>query len=290
MTLHSPLFALQANRYDSRTTTFSPEGAACGAGRATDHAERNATHTPVHCPLPRTGHLYQVEYAITAIQNAAAAVGILTEQGIVIAGQKKTGSKLLAPPKTSEKLYKLDTHVAAAVAGLTSDADILVDYARLTAQRYRYRYDEPMPVEQLVKTLCNQKHSYTQFGGLRPFGVSFLFAGWDQYLGFQLYQSNPSGNYSGWKATAIGANSTSSQSTLKTDYKADMTLAEAQGLAVKVLTKAMDTTAPSSEQVEVSTVFLHEGQVVQKVLSAEETDVLIKEATEAAAEEGEEAK
>ncbi|CAE7656771.1 PAC1 [Symbiodinium sp. KB8] len=250
-----------ANRYDSRTTTFSPEG-----------------------------HLYQVEYAITAIQNAAAAVGILTEQGIVIAGQKKTGSKLLAPPKTSEKLYKLDTHVAAAVAGLTSDADILVDYARLTAQRYRYRYDEPMPVEQLVKTLCNQKHSYTQFGGLRPFGVSFLFAGWDQYLGFQLYQSNPSGNYSGWKATAIGANSTSSQSTLKTDYKADMTLAEAQGLAVKVLTKAMDTTAPSSEQVEVSTVFLHEGQVVQKVLSAEETDVLIKEATEAAAEEGEEAK
>jgi hypothetical protein len=46
---------------------------------------------------------------------------------------------------------------------------------------------------------------YTQFGGLRPFGVSFLFAGWDAVHGFQLYQSDPSGNYGGWKATSIGA-------------------------------------------------------------------------------------
>lgn len=42
--------------------------------------------------------------------------------------------------------------------------------------------------------------------GLRPFGVSFLFAGWDRHHGFQLYHSDPSGNYAGWKATAIGNN------------------------------------------------------------------------------------
>lgn len=230
--------------------------------------------------------MYQVEYAITAIQNAAAAVGILTKDGIVIAGEKKTGSKLLAPSKGSEKLYKLDTHVAAAVAGLTSDADILIDFARLTAQRHRFRYDEDMPVEQLVKTVCNQKHSYTQYGGLRPYGVAFLFAGWDQYLGFQLYQSDPSGNYSGWKATAIGANSNSSQSSLKTDYKDDLTLQEAQELAVKVLTKAMDTTAPSAEQVEVSVVFKNDTGVVQKVLKKEETNALLETASKAQAESG----
>jgi 20S proteasome subunit alpha 3 len=54
-----------------------------------------------------------------------------------------------------------------------------------------------------------------QFGGLRPFGVSFLFAGWDQHFGFQLYQSDPSGNYGGWKATSIGSNSQAAQSILK---------------------------------------------------------------------------
>jgi 20S proteasome subunit alpha 3 len=61
-----------------------------------------------------------------------------------------------------------------------------------------------MPVEQIVRHVCNYKQAYTQYGGLRPFGVAFLFAGWDKYFGFQLYQTDPSGNYSGWKATVIG--------------------------------------------------------------------------------------
>merc|ERR1712194_589916 len=69
--------------------------------------------------------------------------------------------------------------------------------------------------------VCDLKQGYTQFGGLRPFGVSFLFAGWDEHFGFQLYQSDPSGNYGGWKAKAIGANNQAAQSILKTDYKSD---------------------------------------------------------------------
>lgn len=43
--------------------------------------------------------------------------------------------------------------------------------------------------------------------GKRPFGVSLLYVGWDKHYGFQLYQSDPSGNYGGWKATCIGNNS-----------------------------------------------------------------------------------
>lgn len=74
----------------------------------------------------------------------------------------------------------------------------------LLPYRYLYKYQEPMPVEQVVKAVCNYKQAYTQYGGLRPFGVAFLFAGWDKNFGFQLYQTDPSGNYSGWKATVIG--------------------------------------------------------------------------------------
>lgn len=69
---------------------------------------------------------------------------------------------------------------------------------------YLYTYQEQMPVEQVVKSICNYKQAYTQYGGLRPFGTAFLFAGWDKNFGFQLYQTDPSGNYSGWKATVIG--------------------------------------------------------------------------------------
>jgi 20S proteasome subunit alpha 3 len=92
----------------------------------------------------------------------------------------------------------------------------------LSAQRYQYTYQEPQPIEQLVLGICNYKQAYTQYGGKclttvrtqfdrsntgqRPFGVSFLYAGWDKHFGFQLYQSDPSGNYGGWKAQAVGAN------------------------------------------------------------------------------------
>jgi 20S proteasome subunit alpha 3 len=135
-----------------------------------------------------------------------------------------------------------------AVAGMTADANILINFARQAAQRYLLTYNEDIPCEQLVRRLCDLKQSYTQHGGLRPFGVSFIYAGWDPQRQFQLYQSNPSGNYGGWKATSVGANNASAQSLLKQDYKEDCDLKEACGMAVKVLSKTMDSTKLSSEK------------------------------------------
>ena len=158
-----------ARRYDSRTTTFSPEG-----------------------------RLYQVEYAVEAINHAGAAIGIKTEKGVILATEKRVLSKLLESTVT-EKLHRIDAHIVAASAGVNADAEILINSARLISQRYKYKYGQPAPVELLVQQIADQKQGYTQFGGLRPYGVSFIFAGWDHNLGFQLYQSDPSGNYVGWK-------------------------------------------------------------------------------------------
>lgn len=135
-----------------------------------------------------------------------------------------------------------------AVAGMTADANILINYARQAAQRHLLTYNEDIPCEQLVRRLSDLKQGYTQRGGLRPFGVSFIYAGYDPQRQFQLYQSNPSGNYGGWKATSMGANTASAQSLLKQDYNEECDLKEACGLAVKVLSKTMDSTKLSSEK------------------------------------------
>lgn len=262
-----------ARRYDSRTTTFSPEG-----------------------------RLYQVEYALEAINNASSTIGILAKNGVVIAADKMVSSKLLDQGRSREKLYKVDSHVICAVAGLTADANILIHHARLIAQRYTYTYNEPQPVEQLIINICDTKQGYTQFGGLRPFGVSFLFGGWDRNHGYQLYHTDPSGNYSGWKATAIGINNQSAQAILKQDWKEDMTVEDALALAAKVLTKTMDTPNPSSEKLEFALLTRkpreqdvygkqmdddmevegekkhEELEVVQRVLSSDEVEKLLKTA------------
>ena len=112
-----------------------------------------------------------------AINNAASAIGILTPHGVVLACEKRVTSKLLVKTELSDKIYKIDDHVICAVAGLTSDANILLGHARSASLGYTYRFQEPQPVEQLIKRVCDTKQGYTQYGGLRPFGVSFLYAG-----------------------------------------------------------------------------------------------------------------
>lgn len=154
------------------------------------------------------------------------------------------------------------SNILVGLAGIPSDANSLVNFARNSAQRHLFTYDEDIPVEMLVQRLCDMKQGYTQFGGasadilrvrqltpgLRPFGVSLLYVGWDPLYGFQLYQSDPSGNYSGWKATCIGANHSSASSLLKQDYKDDITLEEAKALCLKTMAKTMDSTKLSSEK------------------------------------------
>lgn len=188
-----------------------------------------------------------------AINKAGTSVGILSSaEGIVLASEKKVLSKLLdLSTNGEEKTYRVSDAITVSVAGITSDANILIDFLRGYAQDYAVKFGEPVPVETLVKRICDRKQSYTQYGGLRPFGASFLYAGWDRYLGFQLYQSDPSGNYNAWKATAIGANSRNAMSTLKAEYKDDITLDEALLLALKILTKSMDTSKVSAEKVEI---------------------------------------
>ncbi|CAG8726498.1 2086_t:CDS:2, partial [Acaulospora morrowiae] len=162
--------------------------------------------------------------------------------------------------------------------GITADANILISYARQAAQQYLLTYNEDIPVEQLVQRLCDLKQGYTQYGGLRPFGVSFIYAGYDSHYGLQLYHSDPSGNYGGWKATCIGANNATAQSLLKQDYKDDITLKEAKEMVAKVLSKTMDSTTLSSEKLEFATISLNEeGKVVYHLYKPDEIDALLKE-------------
>ncbi|CAL9117521.1 unnamed protein product [Musa textilis] len=119
-----------------------------------------------------------------------------------------------------------------------------------------------MPVEQLVQSLCDTKQGYTQFGGLDLLVSPFF--------GFQLYMSDPSGNYGGWKAAAIGANNQAAQSMLKQDYKDEITREEGVQLALKVLSKTMDSTSLTSEKLELAEIFLEPtGEVKYQVCKLE---------------------
>lgn len=245
-----------SSRYDSRTTMFSPEG-----------------------------RLYQVEYAVEAIAQAGSALGIVTSEGIVFASERRVSNPLLdtehsqLKDQSGDKVVKIDDHIAFAVAGITSDANLLVERARLWALSHRFTFQEPMPAEKLVQYLCDLKQMYTQSGGQRPFGVSFLVAAWDRQNGLQLYQTDPSGNYNAWRAYAIGQNDGAAQNQLKSEWKEGMSLHEGLLLALKVLSKTMDSANLTPEKLEFAVLRKDKGAATKfHILTSDDMKPLLAEA------------
>jgi len=226
---------LTRSEYDRGVNTFSPEG-----------------------------RLFQVEYAIEAIKLGSTAVGLQTKEGCVLAVEKRLTSSLLDPASV-EKIAEIDSHLGAAMSGLVADARTLVDHARVEAQNHSFTYDEKIGVEALTQAVCDLALSFgegrdgnSEKRMSRPFGVALLLAGVDDMNGPQLFFSDPSGTFVRYKAKAIGAGSEGAQSTFNESYSENLTLEEAEELALRTLKEVMEEKI-SVENVEMARVTMEKG-------------------------------
>ena len=96
-----------------------------------------------------------------------------------------------------------------------------------------------MPVSQMVRETATVMQEFTQSGGVRPFGVSLLVAGYDAH-GPQLYQVDPSGSYFAWKASAIGKNMINAKTFLEKRYSEEMELEDAIHTALLTLKEGFE--------------------------------------------------
>ncbi|MCK4701735.1 proteasome subunit alpha, partial [Candidatus Bathyarchaeota archaeon] len=139
---------------------------------------------------------------------------------------------------------QLDDHVASAIAGLSSDARVLIDQARVYCQSNKLLYDEPVDIEVLARRLGDLAQVYTQHAGVRPFGVSMIIAGYDA-TGSRVLTTDPSGAYRGFKATAVGRKNEEANRLLEEKYRNDVSLDEAVKLAIEAVNVASDTPVTS---------------------------------------------
>ncbi|MBI2445021.1 archaeal proteasome endopeptidase complex subunit alpha [Candidatus Micrarchaeota archaeon] len=183
------------------------------------------------------GRLFQVEYAREAVKTGSTSIGIVCSDGIVLLAHKRVSSPLLIGGST-EKIFTIDSHIAASSSGLVADARKLVDYARVEAQKHRLTFDEEIPIELLAKHVGDHIQFYTQYGGARPYGVSFLIAGVDG--GMRLFETDPSGALFEYKATAIGSGKKAVEELLEKEYKDGMNLDDGIKLGIKALKKVVE--------------------------------------------------
>ena len=184
------------------------------------------------------GRLYQVEYAREAVKRGTASIGVRTPEGVALVADRSVRSSLIEP-ESIEKLHKIDNHVGVASAGHVADARKLVDFARERSQVEQLRYDQSIGVETLAKEITDTIQEHTQTGGARPFGVSLLIGGTENGEP-RLYEADPSGVATEWKAVAVGGDRDVIQDFLEERYSEDLTLEDGVGLALEALAEASD--------------------------------------------------
>ncbi len=175
------------------------------------------------------GRIYQVEYAIETVKRGTLAIGIKTQNGVLVAVEEK--ARALQTSNITQKIFQVDRHIGVAAAGYIPDARIQVDRARLFAQSNKMAYDESVEVETVSKHLADQCHQFTQYSGVRPYGVSLIIAGVDQ-KGESVYVTDPSGTYVSFAAVAIGAGAEEVNDFLEKAYADNITLEEGAALAI----------------------------------------------------------
>ncbi len=178
------------------------------------------------------GRLYQVEYAIETVRRGTIAVGIKSKDGIVIAVEEKP--RKLQISDVAQKIFQIDDHVGLAAAGYIPDARSQVDNARFFSQSNKLIYDEPVEVETIAKHLADQCQQFTQYAGVRPFGVSLILGGVINNNP-ELYLTDPSGTYISYEAIAIGSDSDKVTEFLEKTYTNDLSLDDAGTLAVAAI-------------------------------------------------------
>jgi len=182
----------------------------------------------------QSGILTQVRYALTAVQNGETCLGIRAKNGVVIACEKKLETILL-DESSIHKVEKIADYIGVTYAGIGPDFTAVLHKARKDVQVYHQKFEDRITPFMLCKQTAELLQEYTQSGGVRPFGIGMLVAGYDEQFGPQLYQIEASGTFYCWKATALGKSSTQAKQYLEKRFADDLDIEDAIHTAILTL-------------------------------------------------------
>jgi len=183
------------------------------------------------------GRLLQVEYAEKTVRLGSASIGITCTDGVIVVADRRALDPLLVQ-SSAIKIWDIDSHIVSSAAGILSDARMLLERAQVISQQHRITYDEAVDVETVIRDIANIQQSATQYAGARPFGVEIMLAGVNKTGEGKVYVSDVTGNYSSYRATAIGENDEQIKEMLRQNKEA-LTMEKGIKFALNVFRKLL---------------------------------------------------
>jgi len=177
------------------------------------------------------GHILQVEYAEKTIRLGSSSIGMVYDKGVLIISDRRQRDSLVVE-ESANKIHEIDEHIICVSAGISSDARVLIEKARMVSQQHRVTYDSAATTEAVVREISDIKQQFTQYGGARPFGVSMMFAGINGEP--ILYTTDITGNYLKYNANAIGENDDAIKTLLREKYTKGLSKKKAISLALEI--------------------------------------------------------
>ncbi|XP_032804288.1 proteasome subunit alpha type-3 [Petromyzon marinus] len=196
------------------------------------------------------GRVFQVEYAMKAVENSSTAVAVRCKDGVVFGVEKLVLSKLYEEG-SNKRIFTVDKHVGMAVAGLLADARQLASTARDEAASFRANYGAKIPVKHLADRIAMYAHAYTLYSSVRPFGCSVVLAAYE-VDGPQMYMIDPSGVSYGYWGCAIGKAKQAAKTEIEKLQMKEMTCKELVKEVAKIIYIVHDEVKDKAFELELS--------------------------------------
>jgi len=174
-------------------------------------------------------------------------VGIVCNDGVVMATEQRATMGHLIASKTAKKIYQIDDFAAMTTAGSVGDAQQIVRIISVESKLYKMRRKESMTIKGLTTLLSNLLSGQRYY----PLMVQLLVGGYDKH-GPELYSIDAlGGNIDEKRVVATGSGSPIAYGVLEDRYKENMTTDEGVELAVRALHNAMKRDSASGDGIDV---------------------------------------
>ena len=180
------------------------------------------------------------------LKTGTTTIGAKCSDGVVLATDMRATAGSLIAHKNAQKIYIIDEHLAATIAGSVADAQKIMDTISAEAKLFRVRNNKPIKVQSAARILSNILFD----ARIMPYLLQLIIAGVDE-TGPRLFVLDFFGSLTEEKFTSTGSGSPVALGVLENRYHENMTVDEFIPIAITAVKSAMARDVASGDGINV---------------------------------------